>query len=169
MVNILTEKDAFLFPEFKFPNNLMCSYIFNRIFQDGDSFKDIENYLLHHAVSTQKHSDPNSTSLIQYNLKSDIWGPKEVVLLGILPMQGIDFSIVFGCRDNSQFDQILFFLNGHKNISVYSEEKNNFIFLYQNVKTSMLNMLVMIHVVKERTQSIKIGISFKSGYIQTSS
>lgn len=158
---VLSQKNTFLFPELKFPSHLFCSYVFNRIFQNGDSFNDIEDYAKNHSSSTQANQDPSTSSLIQYNLKSDIWGSKEVILLGKYKIPELDFSIAHGYRDNSQFDKILQFLYSHQNISVYSEQEGNYIFLFQNSATNLKNKIVMINVQKETTQSIKIGISFK--------
>ena len=162
MSEILSEENCFLFPELKFPSNLSCSKIFNMIFQDGYSFNQIEDYANYNSKTTQTYQDPNLRSLIQYNLKTDNWGPLEVALLGISKIPEIDFTIAFGCRDNNQLNLILAFLYSHPNISIYNEEEGNHIFLFQNNKTNLLNKLVMINVQKDRTQSIKVGLTLKA-------
>lgn len=152
-------KGHFLFPGFKFPDHLSCAYIFNKVFVDGNSYNDIHYFATNKTSSILQLNTHGDKPLIQYNLKKDIWGSKEILVLSKDGTLDNIVAICYGCRKKLEWDYAVNFLEGHNSVILHEERPGNRTYQFKFPKDSEDTRIVVINVLREHEQSVKVTLS----------
>jgi hypothetical protein len=85
-----------------FPINASCAKVLNELFVLGLSINQFEDKCRTSTKSNIRLNTPGYQSSIQYNIATDIWGPKEFIIVN---KGGTDYEavLVYGIREPSEF------------------------------------------------------------------
>ncbi len=153
-----TKSNHFKSCELEFPRSTSCSTVFNRLFVDGLSFNDFEANLKRTSKSTIALQIPAFQHCTQYNIKEDIWGPKEILLLA---KQGNDFDacLVYGIRDAGEFSRVESFLKNDDRCRLIHDKPGNRVYDF-NIHHwhHPDNRKIQIGIVRDSEQSSKVNL-----------
>lgn len=151
-----TKSNCFTDCKLEFPSHLTSAPIFNRLLKDGISFNQFEIWCKNSFNSTIKLNNPSFKDTIQYNIKTDIWGPKEIVMIA---KEGQDYHalITYGIRDGSEFTRFDNYLKSNKDYHLISDNPDNRTFR-AILNRSECDRELLVYIVKETEQSTKISL-----------
>jgi hypothetical protein len=139
----------------EFPSVTFCGAVFNDILQKGLSLNQFEEKYKRLAKSKIDIQTTWKTS-VQYNLQTDIWGPKEILLI-FKEGQDYDAGIAYGIRNDREFATVDKFLKGDSSVELVQEKVGNRMF---NVKIPAYAYLrtreMLIYLVRETEQTAKV-------------
>lgn len=85
-----------------FPLNTNCGKVLNDLFVLGLSINRFEDKYKSFTKSNFTLNTPSYQSSFQYNITTDIWGPKEFVIVN-RGGQDYEVCLVYGIRESSEF------------------------------------------------------------------
>jgi hypothetical protein len=161
MSSKLDKPNHFLNPEIRIPSQASCAPIFNKIFQEGNSFNDFESYIKSKAVSEAQMSHPQFTSAIQYNLKQDIWGIKEGVMILKGGNSDMDVVITYVIRDANEWTHLVNFFEDKFNAVEIENKPGHRVYQYRIYLKSNDTREILFHVLRDSPQSSRMSLMLK--------
>lgn len=123
----LDNRNHFTDCKIELPQSTHCGKVLNDIFKHGISITQFEDKYKRLAKSNFILDNTNFRSSVQYNINTDVWGPKEFVLLH-KDNPDYQVGIVYGIRDAIEYHMVLDFLNKLSNAEVFDDQPANKIF-----------------------------------------
>jgi hypothetical protein len=107
-----------------FPLNASCAKVLNDLFVIGLSVNDFESKYRNHTKSNIPLNTPGYRSSVQYNIATDIWGPKEFIIIN---KGGKDYEtvLVYGVREPSEFWTVDNYLSKLPNCDLMVDKPGN--------------------------------------------
>lgn len=157
----LSLPNQFSIPEINFPSNAGCSSFFNMIFQQGYSLTAFESYVKSKSISEDHVHSPEFLNGIQYNLKKDLWGIKE----GILILKGdnpdVDVHITYAIRDANEWTYVVNYFEGLYNPRLIEEKPGHRVYQYGFPLSESNSKRLIIIAIRDTEQSSKIALALK--------
>jgi hypothetical protein len=85
-----------------FPLNASCAKVLNDLFVLGLSINQFEDKYRSSTKSNIILNTPDYQSSLQYNIATDIWGPKEFIIVN-KGNSDYEVGLVYGIRESSEF------------------------------------------------------------------
>lgn len=157
-----TEKDYFKLDELEMPNYLTSSIIFNKIFKEGLSLYNFERHFKSIAKSEIAMQSPHFKTTTQYNLKTSIWGPTEILLLSKGNKSDIDVNICYGLSDTHEFTRVAKWLEELSQTEIITNTPGNRIYNYRLYQQEYGDTRrIVFGTIRDSEQTSKVVLSLK--------
>lgn len=125
--------------DLSFPNNLLCSSIFNELFVNGKSFKEFEQHFRTKAVKVERLNNPEWSSFHKYVLKKNMLGSVIELIIGT-GGKNADALATLACRDDKEFMMVSRFFESNPRIRFIGHHSGTNQYAYQITKTTYSDM-----------------------------
>ncbi|MES2268771.1 MAG: hypothetical protein V4520_18550 [Bacteroidota bacterium] len=155
------ENNQFIDCGINFPTTTFCGAVLNDFLINGLSINQFEEKYKRMSQSKIVHNPPSFKSGVQYNLTSDIWGPKEILLI-FKKNEDFDVALVYGMRNGQEFATVDSYLKTNPKATLMQTTPGS---RYYNVelphRPNQRSRALMINLVKENEQASKTTLLIK--------